>query len=140
MNTDFLNILPGDADKQEIERIRKQDPYTVLDKLAQAIETKYAGHIHGIVTSTSHGYDPNGSSIKEFAFYLVFENRNEYSYRLFDVRCQLANGSYPIDISAHSNPPTPYQNIEDADNFERVITDILKDEKTRFIILSNYKL
>jgi len=136
----FLEDLPKDAEKEDLDKIRENDPYVVLDQLSQDIESRYQGKIHGVITTTSYQEDPDGGSIKEYAFYLVFANKDNYTYRLFEAACVNEDGKYPIKITSFSNPADVYNDIDKKADFEDIIRRILKDERARFIILSNYKM
>ena len=135
----FLNTLPEKAEKDELERIRKADPYTLLNQLAEDIQQKYDGKVVGITTSASYDSDDHDNEIKEFSFYLIFNERENYSYRLFEATCLNEDGKYPVKVKAFSGPPVDFKEAKNEQEFGRIIENILKHERTRFIILSNYK-
>jgi hypothetical protein len=133
MNIDFSEFLP-DPDEEEKSKL---SPEPVLDRLAETINSKYQERIIAIVTSTTKVVEEN-KEILSFTFYLQFKRHDNFTYPLFTVECVNNNGSFPVRVQSHYGPPTSYGEISKPVDFESVIEQILKEERTRNIILSMY--
>ena len=105
--------------------------------LASTIIGKYNGFIDAYVTSTGEIIG-NDNMIVNYTFYLLFKRRDDYIYPLFTATCKLKNGMQLNHCSIYYGPPTPYGDVVDEDNFKKVIEDILKESRTRNVILSLY--
>ncbi len=132
MGKDFSKMLP---DPKEIEE-QKNNPEVILQKLANDFNNRYNGRIKGIVTSM--GRSVAGVDILSYTFYLQFNRHNDFVYLLFSADCVKNIGNYPLNITTHYSPLNEYIEVKDEKQFENVIEEILKDEKTRMIILSMY--
>jgi hypothetical protein len=133
MSKDFSTLLP-DPKEGANEKI---SPERVLMKLSDTVNARYNGHILATVTSSGNVIEGE-YEILSFTFYLQFNRHNNFIYPLIVVDCIETSGTYPINVVSHYGPPTEYGRIETEEQFEDAIEKILKETRTRNIILSMY--
>jgi len=133
MKIDFKSLLPDPDEKGG----SKLDPEVVLNELAESITDRYHGRILGVFASTSEVIEKDKPKLS-YTFYLIFTRHDNYSYPLFTAQCKNSDGSYPIIVNSHYGPPIEHGIITDEDKFRNEIMLILKEEKTRNIILAMY--
>ena len=131
MDNLFKEFLPDPSEKS-----KKDDPELVMKELSDSLNAMYSDRIIGLIASTSDVND--GSTILSYTFYLVFKRHDNFSYPLFNASCKEQNGSYPLQVTSHYGPPVDHGLVNNYTEFESVIKSILKEPRTRNIILSMY--
>lgn len=128
---DFLEFLPDPAKKDE-----SISPDAVLNKLALNVTNLYKQRIEGLVFPSTK-LNIYSSKRITYTFFLRFKKHSDYTYPLIEVECVNEGSTYPIIVSALNNSFKAKQ-INNQKDFEELIQQILKEEKTRNIILSMY--
>ena len=133
MSKDFSKLLPDPKERSN----QKISPETVLIRLSDTFNDRYQGHISTTVTSSGSAVDGKNENLS-FTFYLQFNRHNNFIYPLLEADCIETSGTYPIKVVSHYGPPTDYGKVETEEQFEVVIEQILKESRTRNIIISMY--
>lgn len=133
MSENFKNFLPDPKEQED----SKLNPETVLLRLAETINSTYNGRITGTVTSSSKFVDDE-KQVLTYTLLLTFTRHDDYLYPLLVAECVNRDGSYPIKVQSHYGPPIPHGEIDGEENFEKAIQNILKETRTRNVILSMY--
>jgi hypothetical protein len=133
MSKDFSSLLPDPTEGENI----KISPEKVLTKLASSFNDRYNGRIFALVVSSGKVINEKTETLS-FTLYLQFLRHNDFSYPLLVAECFKNSGTYPIKLVSHYGPPTDYGEINTEEEFEDALEKILKEERTRHIILSMY--
>jgi hypothetical protein len=133
MSDNFKNLLPDPSKQAE----SKLNPETVLNNLATTINDRYFGRIIASVTSAGEVIEKD-HIVLNYSLYLIFTRHQDYSYPLLTATCKNRDGSYPINVLSHYSPPKDYGEVTSEEQFVKVLEEILKEERTRNVILSMY--
>lgn len=132
LNEDFINNLPDPKEKESI-----QNPEALLIALSESFNSKYKDRIFASVLS-SGGYQDDKRITFGYTLVLIFLRHDEYTYPLIKVDCLNADGLFPVTVNSHYSPPVGYGEISNPEGFITVLNEILKEQKTRNIILSMF--
>ncbi|MEM1407094.1 MAG: hypothetical protein AAGG59_09990 [Bacteroidota bacterium] len=133
MSENFNEFLPNPEEQEH----SKLNPEIVLKRLRETVNTKYHERIIAIVTSSSKILGEN-EEVLSYAFHLQFTRHDNYTYPLLVAECENRDGSYPLKVQSHYGPPIDHGTIRSEEDFEKAIKEILKETRTRNVILSMY--
>lgn len=133
MSKRFEDLLPTPNESQR----KEFNPGYVMQELINDLSSKYGARIVGAFASTFETTWAD-SPVLDYTFYLIFSGHDDFSYPLFTAKCINGNGSYPLRVTSHYAPPVDHGTVYNAESFSAVIEKILKEERTRALILSMY--
>ncbi len=133
MSNRFEALLPIPDNSQRQE----YNPEYVMEQLNNDLLARYQSRIVGSFVSTSETAFAD-SPVVEYTYYLIFARHDNFSYPLFTATCIFGNGSYPLQVRSHYAPPIDHGRVDDHESFSNVIEEILREQKTRAVILSMY--
>lgn len=133
MANKFNDLLPTPSDND----VKANNPEYAMRELSDDLLSKYRDRIVGVFASTSE-ITSSQRTILNYTYYLIFPRHDNFSYPLFTAKCVDGNGSYPIEVMSHYGPPIAHGKLKNYDEFTLAISDILKEDRTRNIILSMY--
>ncbi len=133
MSNRFEALLPT---PDNIQR-KEYNPEFVMEELTNDLLSKYGTRIVGAFASTTETAFAD-SPVLDYTYYLIFARHDNFSYPLFTAKCINGNGSYPLRIMSHYAPPNDHGTVYNYESFSEVVEKILKEERTRTVILSMY--
>jgi hypothetical protein len=129
-----LRLLPK-LDDSEFYRSELEN---ALIAVRDQIENIYNDKIKVIITTTSISNEEM-ETVLSYGVYLSFPGKNNFSYRIMDFICKRPEGGLPVIVNAYS--PSQYiGEMRTIDQLNQTIESVFADQRTRNIILSNYKM
>lgn len=132
MNSIKIEDLFPEPNRDNYERLKREHPFNILSRYAQAIGLKYPGKLDGIITEST---DVSKGNLINYAFYISAAIGKGYTYRLLDVTPTTIQ-MYPLRVVIFEKNPQELNLVQDYLQFENLLNDIIRMGFTQTLLLN----